>query len=223
MCGRYALAIEHELLRIRYGFAPGSVSTAPRYNVAPGQDNPIIIGGAGRELKPMRWGLVPHWAKDTSIGNKLINARADTAHEKPSFRDAFKKRRCLVPATGFFEWVQSKGQRGKRPMYIFLPDEKVFSLAGLWSAWRSPTDEEIRSYTILTTDPNDFMKKYHHRMPVILERGTEDVWLDEALSDPQKLQELLRPFAAQKMDAYEVSTIVNSPRNDTPECINKVA
>jgi putative SOS response-associated peptidase YedK len=222
MCGRYALAVEPELLRIKYGFAQTEPIVA-RHNIAPTQSNPIVTGADARELKFMRWGLIPHWAKDASIGNNLINARAETAHEKPSFRDSFKKRRCLVPASGYFEWIQHPGEKGKRPMYIFLPSSKVFSMAGLWSQWKSPDGQEISSYTILTTDANDFMKKLHHRMPVILDATDETKWLNDAVEDPSKLQELLKPYDGLPMEAYEVSKVVNSPRNDTPECIQKVA
>jgi putative SOS response-associated peptidase YedK len=223
MCGRYALAIEHELLRIRYGFAPGAITIEPRYNIAPSQVNPVVTSGMTRELKLMQWGLIPHWAKEPSIGNKLINARADTVHEKPSFRDSLKTRRCLIPATGFFEWAKAKDDRIKRPMYIYVVDEKMFSFAGLWSSWKSPQGADILTYTILTTEPNEFMKRIHHRMPVILEREDEEHWLSEKLPNHEEMRKILRPFSSERMEAIEVSRVVNSPQNDFPECIEKVA
>ena len=171
----------------------------------------------------MKWGLIPHWAKDPSIGNKLINARADTVHEKPSFRESLRKSRCLIPATGFFEWVTAKGEKRKHPMYIFLIDEKIFSFAGLWSTWKSPQGSNILTYTILTTESNEFMKKLHHRMPVILERQHEDKWLNETLLNQEEMREILKPYSSQEMEAYEVSPVANSPKNDSPECIEKVA
>jgi putative SOS response-associated peptidase YedK len=221
MCGRYALAVEHELLRIRFGFGPSSSTITPRYNIAPTQQNPVIIGGQQKELKPMRWGLIPHWAKDETIGNKLINARAETVHEKPSFRDAFKKSRCIVPATGFFEWRKQQDSKSKQPYYIFLADNELFAFAGLWSWWKSG-DKEILTYTIITTEANEFMKDIHHRMPVILKQDHEEAWLDPELDDPQELKTLLQPIQSEVMDAYEVARVVNSPRNDTHECIARL-
>ncbi len=167
----------------------------------------------------MRWGLIPPWSKDASIGNKLINARSETVSEKPSFRDSFRERRCLVPATGFFEWKKQADKRTKQPILIKVTDHDIFAFAGLWSIWKAPaTGKKLLTYTILTTEPNDFMKPFHHRMPVILMPETEDKWLDIS-SKAGVLKELLSPYPSALMDAYPVSAIVNSPQNDIPECV----
>jgi putative SOS response-associated peptidase YedK len=222
MCGRYALAQEHEALRIRFGFSEESAPAfthSPRFNIAPTQIAPIITNGQEMKLRAMRWGLIPHWAKDAAIGNSLINARADTVAEKPSFRDSFKKRRCLVPATGFFEWKKEPLSKSKQPFFIGARNRDIFSFAGLWSLWKNPeTAEEMLSYTILTTEPNELMREIHNRMPVMLPAEREKDWLDLA-SSPGLLRELLAPYPAELMDAFPVSKVVNSPRNDSPACI----
>ena len=226
MCGRYALAQEHEALRIRFGFAEESAPTfthSPRFNIAPTQTAPIITNGQETKLRAMRWGLIPHWAKDAAIGNSLINARADTAAEKPSFRDSFKKRRCLVPATGFYEWKKEPLSKSKQPYFIATRTRDIFSFAGLWSIWKNPqTSEEIWSYTILTTEPNELMHEIHNRMPVILPAEREKDWLDLAVN-PASLRELLVPCPPEFLEAFPVSKVVNSPRNDTPDCIAPLA
>lgn len=222
MCGRYALAQEHEALRIRFGFTDDpawSFKHSPRFNIAPTQTAPIITNGEGITLRTMRWGLIPHWAKAPAIGNSLINARADTVAEKPSFRDAFKKRRCLVPATGFFEWKKEPLSKSKQPFFIATRRRDIFSFAGLWSVWKNPqTTEEILSYAILTTEPNELMRDIHNRMPVILPVDREKDWLDLS-SAPDILRELLVPYRSELMEAFPVSAVVNSPRNDNPACI----
>jgi putative SOS response-associated peptidase YedK len=222
MCGRYALAQEHEALRIRFGFIDDPSSPfrhTPRYNIAPTQISPVVTQGKNRELQIMRWGFVPHWAKDSSIGNKLINARSETVSEKPSFRDSFREKRCLVPSTGFFEWKKQPGSRSKQPMLIRITDREIFAFAGLWSVWNDPpTGKELHTFTILTTEPNDFMKPIHNRMPVILRPEAEESWVDPS-SDPADLEKLFSSYPSELMDAYNVSNVVNSPGNDTPECI----
>ena len=222
MCGRYALAQEHEALRIRFGFNDDQMSPlllTPRYNIAPTQLAAVITNGAGATLRGMRWGLIPHWAKDRSIGTSLINARSETASDKPSFREAFKSKRCLVPATGFFEWKVATTGKGKQPVYIRTKDQDIFSFAGLWSSWKDPAKgEDVLTYTILTTEPNDFMKTYHHRMPVILSLESEKMWLSGD-SGKEELQNLLAPCSSENLVAHPVSTVVNSPRNDSPICI----
>jgi len=222
MCGRYALAQEHEALRIRFGFTEETALPfvhSPRFNIAPTQIAPIVTNGQEMKLRNMRWGLIPHWAKDPAIGNSLINARADTVAEKPSFRDSFKKRRCLVPATGFFEWKKEPLSKSKQPFFIATRSRDIFSFAGLWSIWKNPqTAEEMLSYTILTTEPNELMSEIHNRMPVILPVEREKDWLDLSAS-PEFLRGLLAPYPAALLEAFPVSKIVNSPRNDSPDCI----
>ena len=223
MCGRYALAQAHEALRVRFGFVDDPVAPYqifPRYNVAPTQMAAIVTNGEGRKLKAMQWGLIPHWAREASIGANLINARSDTVAEKPSFRDSFRRRRCLVPATGFFEWKKDPLGKSKQPMYITVKDQELFSFAGLWSVWEDPQKKlELLTFTILTTEPNEFMKTIHNRMPVILRPELEAVWLDHG-SPPVRLKEALAPYPADQMVAVPVSKLVNSPRNDTPDCIS---
>ena len=222
MCGRYALAQEHEALKVRFGFSDNAASSfhqTPRYNIAPTQLAAVISNGSGAKLRGMKWGLIPHWAKDPAIGNSLINARSETVSEKPSFRESFKNRRCLIPATGFFEWKAAATEKGKLPLYIMVRNQDIFSFAGLWSSWKDPAHgEEILTYTILTTEPNDFMKSYHHRMPVILPVESERDWMDEA-TDKERLKGMLVPCPPELLAAYPVSTTVNSPRNDSPICI----
>lgn len=223
MCGRFALAQEQKALMVKYGLLDDPSSSfghVPRYNIAPTQVTPVVTIGQSKKLRGMKWGLVPHWAKDASIGNKLINARAETAAEKPSFRDSFKNKRCLIPATGFFEWREDPVGKTKQPYYIKTKDQEIFSFAGLWSVWLDKsTGEELLTYTILTTEPNDFLKKIHNRMPVILPANKENEWLDLGLAI-EKVQNLLAQYPSELMDAYPVSKTVNSPKNDTPACIS---
>jgi putative SOS response-associated peptidase YedK len=166
----------------------------------------------------MQWGLIPSWAKDPKIGNKLINARAETLAEKPSFRNAFKRRRCLIIADGFYEW--QKLEKRKQPYYIKMQDGKPFAFAGLWENWKSPEGEEVISCTIVTTAANSLMEPIHDRMPVILSLDECDRWLDSSVSDPQVLQSLLKPYKSDEMQAISVSATVNNPANETAECIN---
>jgi putative SOS response-associated peptidase YedK len=168
----------------------------------------------------MRWGLIPSWAKDQSIGSRMINARAETLSEKPSFRDAFRKRRCLVVADGFYEWQKVAGR--KRPMRIVLQTGEPFAFAGLWESWRDPEGTTVRSCTIITTGPNSLIEPIHNRMPVILSRDDEARWLDPEMDDPPSLLQMLAPYPQGAMDAYEISTLVNSPANDVPDCIERL-
>jgi len=220
MCGRYALAQEYEALKIRFGFADDVRAFAfrPRYNIAPSQLNPVIIGDDEKKLRLMRWGLVPHWAKDISIGNKLINARSETAAEKPSFRDSFRNRRCLVPATGFFEWKKLPEGNRKQPMLIRVTDQEIFAFAGLWSSWSDLSGKEIVTYAILTTEANEVLKPIHNRMPVIFRQEDEDKWLGTS-SDSAHLIDLMCPYPSEYINASPISTVVNSPENDVPECV----
>lgn len=221
MCGRFALAATGEEVAAHYQL-PEVPFVVPRYNVAPTQPVAAIrLNGAGdREFTFFQWGLIPSWAKDPSIGSKMINARAETAAEKPAFRAAFKRRRCLLPATGFYEWQQTNGH--KQPMYIHGENGGLVSLAGLWEVWQSPDGGLLETCTILTTTPNALMEPIHNRMPVILDPLDYSTWLDPDTAADQ-LHHLLRPYDPERLAAYPVSTAVNRPQNDTGACIAPLA
>jgi putative SOS response-associated peptidase YedK len=215
MCGRYTLASPDEIVAETFGL--DEVPTLrPRYNIAPTQKVAVVRReGSRRRLAELRWGLIPSWAKDPAIGNKLINARAETLAEKPAFRSAFRARRCLVVADGFYEWAKAAGR--KQPWYFHLRDARPFGLAGLWERWPGEGGEPLETCTIITTAANELLAPVHDRMPVILEPGAFDAWLDPGSG--KGLVELLRPLPAEAMAAYPVSLLVNSPGNDTPACI----
>jgi putative SOS response-associated peptidase YedK len=193
-----------------------------RYNIAPTQSVVAAIGqfsdNTQRQLRWMQWGLIPSWAKDPKIGSKLINARAETVAEKPSFRSAFRQRRCLIPADGFYEWQQVEGSRQKQPYFIRLQDERPFAFAGLYDRWASPDGEVLETCTILTTTANELIAPIHDRMPVILYPQDYDFWLDTSSFESERLQALLIAYPSVSMTLYPVSTMVNSPKNDRPEC-----
>ncbi len=195
----------------------------PRYNIAPTQQVAAIVHSDGiisRQFKWLRWGLIPHWAAQQSIGNRLINARAETVAHKPSFRSAFRHRRCLIIADGFYEW-QQKGN-GKQPFYIQQIDRSPFAFAGLWSTWTAPDGEIISTCTIITTSANEFMMPIHKRMPVILNSLDYDLWLDSSVQKPELYESLLLPNNSYQLKASPVSTKVNNARNDTPECLKLI-
>lgn len=225
MCGRFTLRSNLNL--ILQQFALDEVpDLTPRYNIAPTQAVPVIRATeSGRELAMLRWGLIPSWSKDEKMGNRLLNARSETAAEKPSFRSAFRRRRCLVVADGFYEWKKSGSGKGvtKQPYYIRMRAEGPFAFAGLWETWRGPKGAElatpIQSCTILTTGPNELMQSLHDRMPVILPPDDYAMWLDPSFEGIDALKALQRPFDQEEMIADPVSTFVNSPRNESPECI----
>lgn len=218
MCGRFTLTASIEKLREQFPLFELPEESVPRYNVAPTQLI-LAVRQAEGEARPrgvfLRWGLVPSWADDLAIGNRLINARADTVAQKPSFRAAFKKRRCLILADGFYEWI--KEGKKKQPYHIRLKDGAPFAFAGLWEFWKK--DEEIESCTILTTDANDTIRPLHDRMPVILEPRDFKRWLDPAPGDPGVLLEMLRPYPAEQVTLAPVSVLVNNPRNERAECV----
>jgi len=206
-----------------FGVAVPPLFTA-RYNIAPSQPVAAIRiepGTTTRQLVLLRWGLIPSWAKDPKIGHQCINAKAETVAEKPSFRAAFKARRCLVIATGFYEW-QVQGPR-KQPMWIGLKSHRPFAFAGLWEQWHPPEGADIESCTILTTDPNELLRPIHNRMPVILAPSTYDQWLDPTVHDAETLKSLIRPYPSEELTAYPVSTLVNNPRHDAPDCLEPVS
>jgi putative SOS response-associated peptidase YedK len=221
MCGRFTLTTDPGVVARRFGAPPAQGGgTTPRYNVAPTQLVVTVTDDGQRHLEPMRWGLIPRWAKDAKIGSTLINARAETLAEKPAFRDALKRRRCLIPADGFYEWAAMAGSARKQPIRVVLASGEPFAFAGLWDEWRPPDGAPpVRTCTIITTTPNDLMAQYHHRMPVILTPEAEQVWLDPAITAPEQLLPLLASYPAEAMRAYPVSGLVNSVANDSPQLV----
>jgi putative SOS response-associated peptidase YedK len=215
MCGRYTLTAEAETLQRAFQLETVEGYT-PRYNIAPTQHVPIITHEQRRALTWVRWGLIPSWAKDPSIGATLINARAETLDEKPSFRESFRRRRCLIPADGFYEWAKAGAQ--KRPHYIYRPGRALFAFAGLWDAWKNPQGEWVRSCTIVTTDPNDLIRPLHHRMAVMFTPEQADAWLDEQAS-LQALHSLLRAYPSHDLALHEVGPQVNSAQAEGPQLI----
>jgi putative SOS response-associated peptidase YedK len=217
MCGRFARIVSDKKLREKYRLKEGTL-LKDSYNIAPSQPVAAVRGTDGeRELVLLKWGLIPSWSKDATIGQKLINARAETVAEKPSFRSAFKQRRCLIPASGFFEW-QKQGTGRKQPFFISLRDGEPFSFAGLWECWHDPDGEEVETCTILTTTANKVMQPIHERMPVILGPSAEEQWLDPRAS-ADALRSLLVPYTGEDMEARAVGLWVNDPKNDGPKCL----
>ena len=225
MCGRITLSTDKDDLQSRWGFIdPSGVLDLikPRYNIAPSQNSPtLMVKEDRRVLVMMRWGLVPFWAKEPSIGYKMINAKSETLSEKPSFRKPFKEKRCLVLADGFYEWEKTD-KKNKVPYRFVLKNRQPFAFAGLWDVWKTPEGDTLLSFTIITTRANELMERIHDRMPVILNEKDEAKWLDPEFKDTDKLSSLLQPYPSEQMVAYKVSTIVNSPKNDTPSCIEPV-
>jgi putative SOS response-associated peptidase YedK len=219
MCGRFSLTVDPDDLREAFPGLQVPDQVAPRFNIAPSQPVAVVPNNGQNRLDFYIWGLVPSWAKDPQIGSRMINARAETLAEKPSFRTAFRRRRCLIPADGFFEWQQATGEKSRTPMYIRLKSGKPFAFAGLWERWQSPDGSELFSCTIITTRPNSLMKPIHDRMPVILPEEFYPHWLDPAEADTHQLASLLEPYPPELMTAYPVSKLVNSPANDLPAVI----
>lgn len=218
MCGRYSQTADPEKLAQRFRLEPPGPGTSRRYNIAPTQDAPVVANDAPKRLRLMRWGLIPAWAKDAVIGNRMINARAETISEKPSFRKPLKHRRCIVLADGFYEWHVAAG-RGKVPVRIMLKSREPFAFAGLWDLWRGPEGRELATFTIITTQANDLLEPIHDRMPVILRPEDEARWIDPKPADTAKLVPLLKPYSSGEMETYYVSMRVNSPKNDDPACV----
>ena len=218
MCGRYTLTRPGDLLT-----ELGVETTEPlsaRYNIAPTQKVPVVratSAEAPRELAHLRWGLIPFWAKDIKIGNRMINARSETVAEKPAFRNSLRRKRCAILADGFFEW--KKTSDGKQPYHIHLKDHRPFVFAGLWDRWDKGPIDPIESFTILTTRPNDRVADLHDRMPVILTPEAYDLWLDPTVDDARRLVKLLEPYDAEQIEFSPVSKMVNRPSNDTPQCV----
>jgi putative SOS response-associated peptidase YedK len=220
MCGRYTLKTPVSELAERFEIEDSPSSITPSYNIAPTQQVATVLAENGkRKLEMLHWGLIPSWAKDPEIGNRMINARAETVAEKPSYRKAFQERRCLILADGFYEW--QKTDNGKQPFYIRMQDESPFAFAGLWESWRN--GREIRSCTIITTAPNELAAPIHNRMPVILDPEDYEMWLDPDFDERDPLTSLLKPYPADVMEAYPVSRRVNKPSNNEPGVIEPAA
>jgi putative SOS response-associated peptidase YedK len=224
MCGRFVLG-DTDAIYLRYKIIVSEdikKEIKPRYNIAPSQYVPIIYQDKKQEnkIEMMRWGLVPFWAKDPKIGFKMINARADTVAKKPSFKNLLKSKRCIVPSTGFYEW--KKTVKGKIPYYIGLENNEIFALAGLYDIWKDTEGKEHKTFTIITTEPNNILSSIHIRMPVILQQKFEDLWLDNTAQDTISIIQILKPFSDDNMKAYIVSKEVNNPRNDKPQLIEEI-
>lgn len=221
MCGRFTSLLSPELLSVIFEiFPPPAVE--PRYNIAPTQQFGVVRSdGTRNELVEMKWGLVPSWAKDPKIGNSLINARSESVAEKPSFRHAIKVNRCIIPASGFYEWEHIDNK--KQPNYLRMSDGGVMALAGIWEHWKVPgEDVVIESFSILTTDSNELIAPLHDRMPVILQKEDYELWLNKEVHDPGELKRLFPPIASDKLEMYRVTDKMNSPRYNGPECIEKI-
>ena len=220
MCGRFAQRSNPKSLAREFKVAEVP-NVEARYNIAPTQDILGVVESADeREMKFFKWGLIPSWAKDAAMGARLINARSETVEEKPAFREAFKKRRCIIPADGFYEWQRTGGR--KQPFFFHLRDDRPFGFAGLWDKWKSQEGKVIESCTILTTGSNEVLMPIHDRMPVILNPEDYDLWLDEDVRKSDLRQELLRPFPASEMNAYPVSTLVNNTRSQGAELVQQI-
>jgi putative SOS response-associated peptidase YedK len=218
MCGRYRLARKKEILAETFD-VDNDVEWSPRYNVAPGQNVPVVRQDSARPSPSMslaRWGLIPFWAKDAKAGYKMINARAETVADTPAFRDPFRSRRCLIPADAFYEWVKEGKQ--KSPFCFSMADKSIFAFAGIWDRWKNPDTEWIETCSIITTSANALLSGIHDRMPVIMMRENHDLWLDPGYRKTDDLLDLLKPFPADAMRHHRVSTRVNSVKNDDPAC-----
>jgi putative SOS response-associated peptidase YedK len=223
MCGRYRLSRRKRIIEEHFETQTWDDDWNPRYNIAPTQRIPVVRQHPKepvRQISPMRWGLIPSWAKDTSGAARMINARSETAHTLPAFREAMKLRRCLVPADGFYEW-QRRGS-AKQPFCFEVGDGELFAFAGLWERWRDPSGQWVKSCSILTTNPNAVTSAIHDRMPVILHPDSYDLWLDPGMQNVAAISELLKPYDAKSMRSYSVSTRMNHVANDDEECSRPV-
>ena len=219
MCGRFTLTVNPAEVQETFNSYSFPQQFAPRFNIAPTQPVLTIPNDDQNVADFFVWGLIPMWAKDPTIGSRMINARGETLEEKPAFRSSLKYKRCLILADGFYEWKSSEGKKVKTPFFIHMKDRKPFAFAGLWDSWNSPDGSLIRSCTIITTEPNELTGIIHNRMPVILHPRDYAKWLDPSPRTPDQLKPLIQPFPAELMDAYPVSTLVNTPANDMPELV----
>ncbi|MFC1711485.1 SOS response-associated peptidase [Patescibacteria group bacterium] len=220
MCGRFSMYYAEDL-KNRFDLEGSIMDLENRYNIAPGQKAAVILRNSPNKGILMKWGLIPYWAKDPAIGFKMINARSESLAEKPSFKRPFLHQRCLIPTSGFYEW-KKLDDKTKVPYYLKLKKQKIFALAGLYDKWQDIEGKEISTFTIITTEPNKLISPIHARMPAILKKEAENTWLDNNLKDINVLTKLLKPFNAQKMEAYTVSKKVNSPENDNKDLIEPV-
>ena len=224
MCGRFTNKAKPEQINSEFKVGTKNPNLyEPRFNIAPSQLIDVVFEPeTERILSQFKWGLVPSWVKDAEIGNRMINARAETIREKPSFREAFKSRRCIIPASGFYEW-QKKGTSAKQPYYFYLKEKDIFGFAGLWEKWLDKESGELlETCTIITTEANDVLKPVHERMPVILRAESYDEWLDTKVKNTDKLQKLLVPYSAKEMDSHTVSRSVNIPDSDSSDLIKPI-
>lgn len=222
MCGRFVLQADYSGLQLAF---PGFVfpdEIPDRFNIAPTQNVLAIKNDSSRSVDFLRWGLVPSWSKDIKLGSRLINARSETVAEKPSFRSAFKRRRCLIPVSGYYEWVKVKGEKKKQPIYISMSSSLPFALAGIWEIWHSPEGDEVHTCSILTTDANPFLNDFHHRMPVIVGCSDMDDWLDDREKTYDELAKIMIPYPEEGLVSHYVSSLVNSPSNNKSECIQPI-
>lgn len=218
MCGRFTLTLDPGELQESLDLGPFLQMYQPRYNIAPTQPVALVRDPETKAIELFRWGLVPSWAKDISIGSRMINARAESVHEKPSFRNAFKSRRCLILADGFFEWSEVTPDVGKSPFYFQIDQGTPFTFAGLYEIWHSPEGDELPTCTIITCASNDLVNKYHNRMPVILPSALRWEWLNKDASQTELIS-MMQPYPAKAMSVKEVSRAVNSPKNDGPDIL----
>jgi putative SOS response-associated peptidase YedK len=223
MCGRFTLTIDPFHLQQAFPWAVIPDDLSPRYNISPSQQVAVIPNTGDSRLSMFKWGLIPSWSKDPAIGDRMINARAETLAEKPSFRNAYRRRRCLILADGFYEWKQDPSMKSKQPVYIRFLDAHPFAFAGLWELWKSPDGSEVRSCTIITTQPNSLLEPIHNRMPVILPSDAYSQWLIPDDLPPAHLNALLVPYPASEMVAFPVSRMVNRPQTDAPDLIKPLA
>jgi len=220
MCGRFTLTVSPDELQAAFPNFHIPHDIPPSYNIAPSQPIPVVANDGKKNLDFFRWGLIPSWTKEDKLGKyNLINARSETVAEKASFKTSFRRRRCLILTDGFFEWSKSISGKGKTPYYITLKDQSPFAFAGLWDIWHSPEGDLLKSACILTTTPNNLVKPIHDRMPVIIPSEKYAEWLKPEEGQPEEFQPLLVPYPAESMQAYPVSTYVNSPKNNSPQCI----
>ena len=219
MCGRFSLITDIQALLKRFEISHTNLLWAPRYNIAPTQNALVITSNKQRSLQEARWSLVPHWSKTPATKPLLINARAETLWEKPTFKGLLSTKRCLVPADGFYEWIKTPAS--KIPMRISLKSRNLFSFAGLWDEWQQG-DELLHTFTIITTQANPALQPIHERMPVILTKEHEDLWLDPSIQSRTELEQALIPYPLADLQAYQVSQVVNSSKTDSPECIKPV-
>jgi len=219
MCGRFTLTVNPAELQDTFTDYIFPTRYAPRFNIAPSQPVLAIPNDEKNTADFFIWGLIPMWAKDPSIGNRLINARGETIAEKPSFRGSFKHKRCLVLADGFYEWKTNAGKKTKTPYFIHMKDRKPFAFAGLWDSWEGSDGSSVKTCTIITTEPNELMESLHNRMPVILHPRDYGKWLDTSPQTPENLLPLIKPYPADFMSAYPVSTLVNKSDNDSPQLV----